>query len=47
MFQFLCFYQREMAMFVYHNMAKRAADFCLDTELSPVFKVGAHGLHKH
>eukprot|EP00775_Hariotina_reticulata_P011921 gene11921-12065_t len=38
MFQFLCFYQREMAMFVYHNMEKRSADFCLDTELSPVFK---------
>jgi hypothetical protein len=39
MFQFLSFYQREMALFAAHNLDRKAADFCLDSELTPLFKV--------
>jgi hypothetical protein len=39
MFQFLSFYQREMALFTAHNLDRKAADFCLDSELTPLFKV--------
>ncbi|WIA39655.1 hypothetical protein OEZ86_005727 [Tetradesmus obliquus] len=38
MFQFLSFYQREMALFTAHSLDRRAADFCLDSELTPLFK---------
>jgi hypothetical protein len=41
MFQFLSFYQREMALFTAHNLDRKAADFCLDSELTPLFKVCA------
>ncbi|KAF8058901.1 SRFR1 [Scenedesmus sp. PABB004] len=36
--QFLCFYQREMALFAAHAAHRRAADLCLDSELPPLFK---------
>jgi hypothetical protein len=39
MFQFLCYYQREIALWMYHNLDTRAGDVCLDTELAPAFKV--------
>jgi hypothetical protein len=39
MFQYLCYYQRELALWMWHNLDTRAADICLDTELAPAFKV--------
>lgn len=39
MYQFLCYYQREIALWMYHNLDTRAADICLDTELAAAFKV--------
>jgi hypothetical protein len=44
MFQFLSFYQREMALFTAHNLDRKAADFCLDSELTPHFKVNVVSL---
>jgi hypothetical protein len=45
MFQFLCYYQREIALWMYHNLDTRVGDICLDTELSPAFKVGGWWHH--
>jgi hypothetical protein len=53
MFQYLCYYQRELALWMWHNLDTRAADICLDTELAPAFKVltlfssreGREGMH--
>lgn len=39
MYQFLCFYQKEIALWMYHNFDTRASDICLDTEHVPAFKV--------
>jgi len=39
MYQFLSFYQRDIALWMWHNLDTRAADVCLDTELAPAFKV--------
>ncbi|KAK9817859.1 hypothetical protein WJX72_003273 [[Myrmecia] bisecta] len=36
--QFLAFYQKEMALYVRHNMDRNVADFCLDREIHPMFK---------
>lgn len=41
MFQFLCYYQREIALWMFHNLDTRSADICLDTELAAAFKVCA------
>ncbi|KAG2493602.1 hypothetical protein HYH03_008119 [Edaphochlamys debaryana] len=37
-FQFLSFYQKDMALYMYHSLDRRAADFCPDSELPAVFK---------
>jgi hypothetical protein len=39
MYQFLSYYQRELALWLGHNLDTCAADICLDTELAPAFKV--------
>jgi hypothetical protein len=41
MFQCLSFYQKEMALWLGHHLDASADGTCLDTEMSPVFKVGA------
>ena len=38
-FQYLSFYQKEMALYLYHNMYRGMPDMCLDAELQPLFKV--------
>ncbi|GIL49345.1 hypothetical protein Vafri_5718 [Volvox africanus] len=37
-FQFLSFYQKDMALYTYHSLDRKAADFCPDSELPAVFK---------
>ncbi|GLC64956.1 hypothetical protein PLESTF_000225900 [Pleodorina starrii] len=37
-FQFLSFYQKDMALYMYHSLDRKAADFCPDSELPAVFK---------
>ncbi|KXZ44388.1 hypothetical protein GPECTOR_68g359 [Gonium pectorale] len=37
-FQFLSFYQKDIALYMYHSLDRRAADFCPDSELPAVFK---------
>jgi hypothetical protein len=39
MYQFLSFYQKELTLWMYHNLDTKAGDICLDTELAPAFKV--------
>lgn len=39
-FQFLSFYQKDIALYFYHSLERRAKDFCPDSELPAVFKVG-------
>lgn len=39
MYQFLSFYQKELALWMFHNLDTKAGDVCLDTELAPAFKV--------
>ncbi len=41
-FQFLSFYQKDMVLYMYRSLDRRAADFCPDTELPDVFKVRQH-----
>jgi hypothetical protein len=38
--QFLSFYQREMALYVHARLDTPVADYSLDRDLHPVFKVG-------
>lgn len=42
-FQFLSFYQKEMALYTYRRLDKNVTDFCPDSELSALFKVCVHG----
>ncbi|GLI61283.1 hypothetical protein VaNZ11_003633 [Volvox africanus] len=37
-FQFLSFYQKDMALYTYHSLDRKAADFCPDSELPAAFK---------
>ncbi|PNW88256.1 hypothetical protein CHLRE_01g021450v5 [Chlamydomonas reinhardtii] len=37
-FQFLSFYQKDIALYFYHSLERRAKDFCPDSELPAVFK---------
>ncbi|PNH05026.1 Tetratricopeptide repeat protein 13 [Tetrabaena socialis] len=37
-FQFLSFYQKDIALYFYHALDRRAQDFCPDSELPAVFK---------
>jgi hypothetical protein len=39
-YQYLSFYQREMALFVWHALDRPVERFSLDTELPALFKVG-------
>ena len=45
-FQYLSFYQKEMALYLYHNLERQFRHMCLDAELPPLFKVrgGSGGL---
>lgn len=40
-FQYLSFYQKEMALYLYNSLDRLAASFCPDAELMAVFKVRA------
>ena len=42
-FQFLSFYQKEMALYMYKNLDRPVLNFCPDAELQPLFKVGQGG----
>ncbi|GAX83792.1 hypothetical protein CEUSTIGMA_g11217.t1 [Chlamydomonas eustigma] len=37
-FQYLSFYQKEMALYLYHNLDRGMKDMCLDAETQPLFK---------
>ncbi|KAG2444526.1 hypothetical protein HXX76_001272 [Chlamydomonas incerta] len=37
-FQFLSFYQKDIALYFHHSLERRAQDFCPDSELPAVFK---------
>ncbi|KAG2452817.1 hypothetical protein HYH02_002163 [Chlamydomonas schloesseri] len=37
-FQFLSFYQKDIALYLYHALDRQAKDFCPDSELPAVFK---------
>jgi tetratricopeptide (TPR) repeat protein len=36
--QYLCFYQKEMALYLYHSLDRTFREICLDAELLPLFK---------
>jgi len=44
-FQFLSFYQKEMALYLYNSLDRPVQDMCLDAELQPLFKVGRAASH--
>lgn len=35
----LAFYQKELALYVYHKLDAPVASFCMDKDISPIFKV--------
>jgi tetratricopeptide (TPR) repeat protein len=37
-FQYLAFYQKEMALYLYSNYDKKTHEYCLDCEIQPLFK---------
>ena len=39
MYQYLSFYQRELALYVYHNLDRPVVDFSMDCEIPALFKV--------
>lgn len=36
--QYLSFYQKELALYLYSNFDKRASEYCLDCDVQPLFK---------
>ena len=38
-FQYLSFYQKEMALYQFHALGRGMKDMCLDAEMQPLFKV--------
>jgi hypothetical protein len=39
MYQYLSFYQRELALYVYHHLDMPVVDFSMDCEIPALFKV--------
>ena len=37
--QFLSFYQREMALYTLNRLDENVAEYCVDRDLHPIFKV--------